>query len=41
MLWVNVAIDNSNSGRSKLLSKTAGISRYQNPNIYTLEESSQ
>ena len=31
----------SDSGRSKLLSKTAGISRYQNPNIYTPEESSQ
>ena len=31
----------SDSGRSKLSSKTAGTSRYQNPNIYTPEESSQ
>ena len=27
----------SDSGRSKLPSKTAGISHYQNPNIYTPE----
>ena len=29
------------SGRSKLPSKAADISHYQNPNIYTPEESSQ
>jgi len=31
----------SDSGRSKLTSKSAGISLYQNPNIYTPEESSR
>ena len=31
----------TDSGRSKLPSKTAGISCYQNSNIYTPEESSQ
>jgi len=34
-------IYSSDSGQSKLTSKTAGISHYQNPNIYTPEESSR
>ena len=36
-----LAVVYSDSGRSKPPSKTAGISHYQNPNIYTPEESSQ
>ena len=36
--WTTI---DSDSRRSKLLSRKAGTSHYQNPNIYTSEESSQ